>query len=157
MVLTIIAYIFVVVGLLITAINLPGIWVILVGILISAISGKFVEITPFWMLFMLFIALLSSFVDNIVVLLGAKRYGATKWGIIGAIVGMIVGFILGSLVGLILGPFIGAVLFEILFARKESSQALQAGVGTIVGMVASIFVKMGIAIFLIILWQILLR
>ena len=65
--------------------------------------------------------------------LGAKRYGATAWGMVGAMLGGVVGLFLGFL-GIILGPFVGAVLAEVL-AGREWQKALKAGVGTFVGFV----------------------
>jgi uncharacterized protein YqgC (DUF456 family) len=42
---------------------------------------------------------------------GAKKMGASKWGMIGAFIGMIVGISMGSLWAMILGPLVGATLF----------------------------------------------
>ena len=155
--LNIIAYILIVLGLIITAVNLPGVWLIFVGILISAISEKFLHITIPWLILFFITALIASFIDNIVILLGAKKFGATKWGIIGAIVGAIIGFLIGNIIGVILGPFLGAVAFELAFASRNNKEAFKAGLGTIIGMVASVFVKMIIAIIMVAIWQILLR
>jgi uncharacterized protein YqgC (DUF456 family) len=155
--LNIISYILIVIGLIITAVNLPGVWLIFVGILLSAISGQFLNITAPWLILFFIVALLSGFIDNVVMLLGAKKFGATKWGIIGAIVGAIVGFLIGNIVGVILGPFLGAVAFELAFASRNNKEAFKAGVGTIIGMVASVFVKMVIAIIMVAIWQVLLR
>ncbi|MCK9368645.1 DUF456 domain-containing protein [Candidatus Dojkabacteria bacterium] len=155
--LNIVAYILIVLGLIITAVNLPGVWLIFGGILVSAISVKFVGISVPWILLFFFVALIAGFIDNIVVLLGAQKFGASKWGIIGALVGVIVGFLIGNIVGVIFGPFLGAVAFELIFAARNGKGALKAGIGTIVGMVASVFVKMVIAIIMVAVWQILLH
>ena len=79
------------------------------------------------------LGLLAISLDYLAGVLGAKRYGATAWGMVGAMLGGVVGFFLGVL-GIILGPFVGAVLAEVL-AGGDWQKALKAGVGTFVGFV----------------------
>ena len=67
--------------------------------------------------------LASILLDGVSGALGAKWFGSSKWGIIGAIVGGIVGLFFG-IPGLILGPIVGVFLFEILFAKKRVKEAL---------------------------------
>jgi len=63
---------------------------------------------------------------------GAKRFGASWKGALGAFIGGIAGAVFFSLPGLILGPIAGAVLFELLNFRTLP-EAGKAGLGTIVG------------------------
>ncbi len=74
------------------------------------------------------------FLQHFLQVYGARRWGASKWGMLGAFVGMVIGFFVGSLVGVILGPLIGAVAVELLIG-KSFGESLKAGAGTFVGFV----------------------
>lgn len=60
---------------------------------------------------------------------------------IGAVVGLLVGILIGNLAGGILGPFFGAFMFEYLIAKKDSNVAFKAGLGTVIGLLGSIAMK----------------
>ena len=66
---------------------------------------------------------------------GAKKFGGTKWGALGALIGSLVGLFFLPL-GLLLGPLIGAFTLEILIARKHPKPAAVSGVGSVVGTLA---------------------
>lgn len=142
-------------GCIVTLISLPGYWLIFLGYLISGIVDGFDTFSIVIIVFVFLICLASTLIDNAGVLLGAKKFGASKWGMFGAFVGSIVGFLVGSLLGLILGPLIGAFLFEILFSHKEWKSALKAGFGTFLGLVLSIITKFVINVGLAFLWLVL--
>jgi len=72
---------------------------------------------------------------------GARWFGGTRWGALGAFVGGIVGLFFMPF-GLILGPLAGAYAFEAWFAKQETGPAMKSGVGSAVGTLASIGVKM---------------
>jgi len=74
---------------------------------------------------------------------GARRYGASKRGIIGGMIGALGGIFLG-LPGIIFGPFIGAVLGE-LSAQRDLHAAGRAGLGTTIGLVIGSAAKLAIA------------
>lgn len=75
---------------------------------------------------------------------GAKRFGATKWGAFGAMIGGIVGLFF-SLPGLIAGPIIGAIAGE-LVAGKRLVSAGRAGWGTLLGNLAGMVGKLAIGL-----------
>ena len=77
--------------------------------------------------------------------LGAKWFGSSKWGIIGAIAGGIIGLFFG-IPGLIIGPIAGVFLFEIFFAKKEVKDASSSTVGTVVGGLAGILGRVILAL-----------
>ena len=86
----------------------------------------------------------SLILDHLASMYGAKRFGASKYGIIGAAVGGIVGLFF-SLPGIIFGPFIGALAFEAIAGRdfKESSRA---GVGATIGLLGGVVGKVACCI-----------
>jgi len=75
---------------------------------------------------------------------GARRFGATRWGLIGAIAGAIIGLFFG-LPGLLLGPIIGAFGGEIV-GGKRLIAAGRASWGALLGNVAGTLGKLLIAL-----------
>jgi hypothetical protein len=73
-------------------------------------------------------------------MLGAGKYRAGKWGILGAMLGSLAGLILFGFWGIILGPILGAILGELVMGR-ERRQALKIGLGTFLGMVVGGVIK----------------
>ncbi len=137
-------------GLVLTVLNFPGVWLIYIATLILAIVEGFEIISPLLLIIIFFISLLSTFVDNIALALGAKKMGGSKWGMLGAILGGVAGLIVGSFLGLFLGPLIGATLFELLFAHKDMQQSFKAGIGSFLGVFLGIFFKMVVNVLIIV-------
>jgi len=81
---------------------------------------------------------------------GTKWFGGTHWGALGALIGGIVGMFFMPF-GLLVGPLLGAFAFEIAFARQETKPAAISGVGSVVGTLAGMGIKMVIGS-LMILW-----
>lgn len=70
-----------------------------------------------------------------------KRFGGTKAGQRGAAIGIIAGFFIGPW-GIIIGPLIGAFIGEIITAPKEAQRALKAAVGSFIGFLMSMGLKL---------------
>jgi uncharacterized protein YqgC (DUF456 family) len=75
---------------------------------------------------------------------GAKRFGATKWGAFGAVIGAIAGLFF-PFPGLIVGPVAGALAGE-LVAGKRLVSAGRAGWGTLLGNLAGMIGKLTIGL-----------
>jgi uncharacterized protein len=107
-------------------------------VLIAAIAHKiyFQSASAGWFVLTLLVLItaVALVMDYLATLYGAKRFGATKKGMVGAIVGGIVGLFF-NLPGILFGPFIGAVLFEMIGGRKWKP-ALKAGLGATLGLFA---------------------
>jgi len=86
---------------------------------------------------------LVFFLDYVIPALGAKKFGASKWGVWGSMLGMIVGLFAFPPFGLFIGGFAGAVIGE-LYVGKARNDALRAGLGVFVGNLFSIGLKMGL-------------
>jgi hypothetical protein len=80
---------------------------------------------------------------------GAKWFGGSKWGAWGALIGGVVGMFFFPF-GLILGPLIGAMAFELIFSKKETKPAVVSGVGSVLGTVAGMLIKLAIGIVMVI-------
>jgi uncharacterized protein YqgC (DUF456 family) len=133
-------------GVILTVLTLPGIWLVYISVFILAWMGSFQVITPLILVILFILSLLSTLVDNIVIALGAKKLGGSNWGMLGAILGGIVGLMVGNIVGMFLGPIVGATLFELLFSHKDLKSSFKAGIGSFLGILFSIVLKLGFTI-----------
>ena len=78
---------------------------------------------------------------------GARYFGATKWGMFGALLGALIGIFFG-LAGLFVGPVIGAVAGEFI-AGKRMIDAGRAGWGSLLGNLGAMMGKLFIALVMI--------
>ena len=123
---------------------LPGPALSFLGLLLLALLKQFSPpLTPTLIMIMAFLALGVTVGDYVIPLWGAKRYGATKWGIWGSVIGMAIGIFFSPL-GMLLGAFIGAVTVEWL-VQKERGKALKAGWGVFIGSLAGTALKLGVS------------
>jgi uncharacterized protein YqgC (DUF456 family) len=77
--------------------------------------------------------------------MGARWFGASRWGIAGVVVGGIVGLFLGPF-GILLGPLAGALLFEIFFAKKRFQPAVKSTWGTLLGTGVGLVLRLVISV-----------
>jgi len=92
--------------------------------------------------------ILAQVLDLLSGSIGAKYFGATRWGAIGGILGAIVGIFFGF-VGIFVGPLVGALLGELL-GGKGILPAGKSGAGTVVGTAAGIVGKVAIGLAMVI-------
>ncbi|TDU81059.1 hypothetical protein EI77_00361 [Prosthecobacter fusiformis] len=76
--------------------------------------------------------------------MGARWFGASRWGIAGVFVGGIVGLFFAPL-GFILGPLAGGLLFELLFAKKRMAPAVKSTWGTLLGTGVGLIARLAIS------------
>jgi uncharacterized protein len=81
---------------------------------------------------------------------GARRFGASKWGLLGVTIGAVVGIFFG-IIGLFIGPVIGAIVGEFI-AGKKVIAAGKAGWGSLLGTVGGMVGKLLIAVAMIIVF-----
>jgi uncharacterized protein YqgC (DUF456 family) len=122
---------------------LPGVPLVFAGLLLAAWIDGFAKVGWVTLVILGLLTALSFVVDFAATALGAKRVGATRLAIAGAIVGTLAGFFLG-LPGLILGPFVGATVGE-LVSNRDLGRAGKVGLGTWVGMVFGTAAKLALA------------
>lgn len=127
---------------------LPGLPLVFAGMLLAAWAGGFTQIGVATLVALGVLTLLSMAVDFWAAALGAKRVGASRLALIGAVLGTFAGVLLGP-VGLFIGPFLGALLGELLHGRSMTAaqlgQATKVGVGTWLGLVFGIALKLMLA------------
>lgn len=140
---TIIGSILIILGLLGCIIPaLPGPPLSFIALLILAIAQGFVPpLTSKIILIMLLATIVVTVLDYVVPAAGAKKFGSSKWGIWGSILGMIVGIVYFPPLGMIVGAFLGAVIAEMVVG-KSSREALKAGWGVFVGTLFGTILKL---------------
>jgi len=127
---------------------LPGIPLIFAGMLLAAWTDGFDKVGPGLLVALGVLTLLSVAVDFWAAAVGARRVGASRLAIIGAVAGTFAGLFFGPL-GLFVGPFVGAVTGELLHGRRLDASgmglATKVGFGTWLGIVFGIALKLMLA------------
>ena len=144
-------------GLALIPLGLPGLWVIVLGILGFGWLTDFRTLGIGSIVAVLGLALLGEAVEAYVGFRFAQRYGGSRragWGALaGGLIGAIVGVpvpIVGSVIGGFVGAFLGAALFEYSRAR-HSEGAVRAGWGAMLGRALAAGVKMGVGIVILVI------
>jgi uncharacterized protein len=139
-------------GLAMIPLGLPGLWVMVGGILAYGWLTGFRTVGVVMIAIVLGIAFLGEIIDNWLGFRYAKRYGGSTrsgWGaLIGGLIGAITGVpvaLIGSVIGAFLGSFIGAALFEYTYSR-HTGVAARAGWGAVMGRIAAAAVKIALGV-----------
>ena len=138
------------VGLALIAIGLPGLWLMVIAVIVYGLVTKFAGIGVITLSVTIVLALLSEVAEAWLGFGLARRYGGSKragWGaLIGGLVGAAVGVpvpVVGSVIGSLVGAFGGALLFAYL-GHGDSDKAVRAGFGALLGRVAATATKMAL-------------
>ena len=94
-------------------------------------ATKFGHFTVKFLVITAIITVVVTAVDYLFPVWGAKKWGGSRAGAVGAMVGLLAGLFFPP-VGIIVGPFLGAVAGE-LMAGRDSNSALRSGVGSFIG------------------------
>jgi uncharacterized protein YqgC (DUF456 family) len=145
-------YLLLLIGLISIVFTMPGNFIIFGGALIYAIITNFTVIGWKLLLTLGIMATVAELLEYILGVVGAKKLGASKWGVIGALIGAIIGSIvlaplflgIGALIGLFVGAFLGAYIVE-LIRGVPPNEAFRSGLGALSGRVGATFVKLIIA------------
>jgi uncharacterized protein len=125
--------------------GLPGVLLVFAAAAGYGVLTGFERFSPWWLAPMGVIAGLAFAFDLMATPTLARRFGASKWGVIGALAGLVVGLIVGGPFGALIGPLVGAVALELAFGQTLR-QSLRSGLGTAVGFVASMVVDISAAL-----------
>lgn len=122
---------------------LPGVPVVFAGMCLAAWAGGFEQVGPVMLVVLGLLTALSLIIDFMAAAMGAKRVGASRLAVVGAVIGTFAGLFFGP-VGLLAGPFVGALLGELIHVR-EIRHATRVGIGTWIGVVVGTVLKLGLA------------
>ena len=123
---------------------LPGPLTSWVGLLLFHLTDA-VPMSWTFLSITLVIAIFIWLLDYIIPALGTKKFGGSKYGMIGTSIGLIVGLFAPIPGGIIIGPFIGAFLGE-LINKSDTKTALKAAFGSFLGFITSAFLKFVVAL-----------
>lgn len=99
------------------------------------------QFTSQFLLIWAIITIVVYALDYIIPAWGTKKFGGSRHGIWGSMVGLLLGLIFFPPLGIIIGPFAGAIAGELLKGRN-STEALRAGFGSFVGFLAGTLLKL---------------
>ena len=141
-----------VLGLLLVPLGLPGLWVMVAGIVGYGWLTDFRSVGAVTIWVALGLAFLGEIIEwwlgfRLTRTFGGSRrsaWGALFGGLVGAVLGVPVP-IVGSVIGAFLGSFVGAVLFEYTLSRTPEV-AVRAGWGAVVGRAAAGAAKIALGI-----------
>ena len=121
---------------------IPGVTLVFAGMLLAAWIDHFARI-PIWLVVAFgVLTAIAWAVDYFAAAAGAKRVGASKLAVIGAMIGTLAGIFTG-LWGLLFMPLVGAAIGEFI-AQRDLRRAGKVGVATWVGLLAGTAVKVAI-------------
>lgn len=147
------------IGLVLVALALPGgTFVILAGAAVYNLITWSWSVSLQTLIIMLGIAFVAELIEFVFGVYGAKRHGLSNWTTLGFIAGLIVGVIVGvpvpvfgSVLGLFAGAFLGAFLFA-LIEKGDVKKSLKAGLAAFVTGITSIFIKLSLAVVMIVVF-----
>ena len=122
---------------------LPGLPLVFAGMLLAAWAGGFEQIGPVPLVVLGLMTAVSFAIDFWATAHGARRVGASRKALVGAVLGTFAGLFFAP-VGLFVGPFLGALVGELMHGRALG-QAAKVGFGTWLGIVLAVVLKLGLA------------
>jgi uncharacterized protein len=132
---------------------LPGVLAVYAAFFVYGWFFGFGEFNLWFWALQTFIVAAVMIADYAVSALGVKKFGGTRASVIGSTIGILVGPFVIPGVGLIVGPFIGAVIGEMIVGTP-GKQAIKVGIGSVVGFLSSVVVKLVLQAAMIVLFLI---
>lgn len=127
---------------------LPGVLFVWLGLMfISWLDGwQTVPISTVVVFGLLTIAVMV--IQQVAGVAGAKRFGASRLGLIGCTAGLLIGLLVGGPIGIIAGPAIGAFVGEMI-AGRTSRAASRAAMGSMLGLLSGMVMQFVLALVMI--------
>ncbi len=123
---------------------IPGPPLSFLALIILSFVRNWEPFSPTFLIIMAGLTLGVTISDYVVPIGGARKYGASRTGLWGSVIGMIIGLFLFPPWGMIIGAVAGALVGELL-AGKKGKQVLRAGWGVILGNVVTTGLKLALS------------
>ncbi|MBO2544238.1 DUF456 domain-containing protein [Salegentibacter sp. BDJ18] len=123
---------------------LPGVPLSWVGLLLLYLAPS-VPINYLVLGIALILAAIIYVLQLVIPAMGTKKYGGSKAGMWGATIGLVIGIFVPIPLGIIIGAFAGAFIGEII-NKSDSKSALRAAYGSFIGLLASTFMELVVAV-----------
>jgi hypothetical protein len=118
---------------------LPGPPLSYAGLLLLQLQSESPFTTSFLIIWA-FITIVVTVADYLVPVWGTKKWGGSKFGVWGCVLGLFGGFWFGP-PGIILGPFVGALVGEMIHTQN-SDIAFRAAIGSFFGFMLGTLLKL---------------
>lgn len=105
---------------------------------------------PFTTGFLVLVALvvvLITLIDFLIPAIGSKKWGGSRYGMTGALIGVIAGLFFFPPIGFLVFPIVGALLGELLNGR-ELKIAFKAATGTLAGLFLGSMLKLALTLYI---------
>ena len=147
-------FLFLVLGIAAIPFGFPGTFVIFADALVYGLITRFRgPITWPILLILLGLAVLSELFEFLLGTFTTLKFGASRWGVIGTLIGGILGAawgsallpVVGTVLGALAGAFLGAFILELIH-RDDRARAARAGTGAFVGRILGTALNLSCAI-----------
>ena len=119
---------------------IPGPPLSYIGLLLLHFTERYQFSSKFLIIWAI-ITVVVYVLDYLIPAWGTKKFGGSKRGVFGSIIGLVIGMFFFPPFGIIIGPFIGAVVGELTIG-KDSGAALKSGFGSFIGFLAGTLLKL---------------
>lgn len=141
--------------------GLPGTWILIAAaILVDCLDWLWLApeapltFHPVTILIAIAIGLVGEALEFLLSAFGAKRFGASKRGMIGSVVGGVLGAlvgtgflpVIGTLIGAAVGTALGAVAGETWNGEKSLRESMRPALGAVIGRVLGTLAKLPVAL-----------
>jgi uncharacterized protein YqgC (DUF456 family) len=123
---------------------LPGPPLSFIALIILSLAKAWKPFSLTFILVMGGLTVLVTVLDYVVPAVGARKYGASKLGVWGSLLGLVIGLFAFPPFGMLIGGMAGAVAGELLAGRK-GEDALRAGWGAFLGNMLTIGFKLSLS------------
>ncbi|ASK30133.1 hypothetical protein CEY12_08400 [Chryseobacterium sp. T16E-39] len=130
---------------------LPGLVLSLAGLLIYKF-GTDADLSMLYIWIFVILTVASAVLNYVIPARTNKKYGGTKWGSIGSVVGTIAGMFIPIPLGFLIGMFAGVFIGELLHDSKDMDKALKSTKGAFIGFIygTGFSFVIGVAMFLVV-------
>ncbi len=119
---------------------IPGPPLSYIGLLLLHFTERYQFSSKFLIIWAI-ITVVVYVLDYLIPAWGTKKFGGSRRGVFGSIIGLVIGMFFFPPFGIIIGPFIGAVVGELTIG-KDSGAALKSGFGSFLGFLAGTLLKL---------------